>query len=249
MSFLRRKWVSQISYLIWSIEKIFFYPKLADAYKKLNLTNNREGDARGLTIFDVGANRGQTITFFKEVYPHSKILAFEPSAKTFASLQLHLKKNSFKNVSIFQFGIGEVSGATKFYESILNETSTFVLPNQKSRFFKNKNRILLQKNENAFESVIAQIRTIDEIIAENNIERVDILKIDVEGFEFEVLKGARKSLAHGRIGVIQLEKHTDDMREDNHPEIHGFLLENGFTQIREIKHPFANIQELLYRSR
>jgi FkbM family methyltransferase len=250
MNSLRRKWVSLVSYLICSLEEIFFYPKLADIYKKLNLTNDRTGeDAGGLTIFDVGANTGQSINFFKRIYPNSRIFAFEPSAKTFAQLQLQVYKNTYKNVSISQLGMGEVSDTIEFYESILNETSTFVLPNQKSQYLRNKNRILFQKNENAFESANAQITTFDRFIAENDIERVDILKIDVEGFEFQVLRGARKSLAQGKIGIIQLEKHTDDMREDNHPAIHMLLLEYGYIQISEIKHPFGSFQELQYRSR
>jgi FkbM family methyltransferase len=227
------------------IEKIFFYPKLSTAYKNLDL--NKSLDSSGITIFDVGANKGQSIGFFKEIYPKSKVFAFEPSEKIFDSLQKFVKDNSYQDISIFQIGIGDIQGTINFYESALDETSTFVLPNDDSQYLKNKNRILMQRSEDAFHATAAQITTLDKFILEKQIDHVDILKIDVEGFEFEVLLGAQNALSKGKIGVIQLESHTDDMREDKYAVIHAYLLENGFTWIQEIKHPFGNFRELLYQ--
>jgi FkbM family methyltransferase len=150
-------------------------------------------------------------------------------------------------VSVFQIGIGEIHGELNFYESVLDETSTFSLPDENSQYLKNKNRILFQKNENAFRKVTAKITTIDQFIEENKISYVDILKIDVEGFELEVLNGARNALVKGEIGIIQLERHSDDMRVDRHPLIHELLLKNGYRQIKEIKHPFGDFHEILYQ--
>jgi len=200
----------------------------------------------GLTVFDIGANKGQSVSFFKEIFPNSKIIAFEPSEKTFISLSAFVKDNSYLDVYVFQVGMGEVHGELYFYESVLDETSTFSLPNKNSQYLRNKNRILFQKSENAFRAVTARITTIDRFIEENQISYVDILKIDVEGFELEVLYGARNALIKGKIRIIQLERHTDDMREDKHPLIHELLLKNGFRQTQEIKHPFGDFYEVLY---
>jgi FkbM family methyltransferase len=243
---IRLTWIWLISTTIWSIEKFLFYPKLAIAYKNLKLIDDAPLGG-GLTVFDVGANKGQSVSFFKKIYPNSKIFAFEPSEKTFNLLEAFLKDSLYRNVSIFQVGIGEIHGEFKFYESVLNETSTFVLPNKNSQYLINKNRILFQKNENAFHPVTAKITTIDQFIEENQISKVDILKIDVEGFEHEVLLGAKNALINQKISIIQLERHTDDMREDKHPRIHELLLKNGFRLAQEIEHPFGDFHELLYQ--
>jgi FkbM family methyltransferase len=162
-------------------------------------------------------------------------------------LEAYLHDQQYSNVSIFQFGIGETQGEMVFYESVLDETSTFVLPNKDSQYLKNKNRILFQKNEDAFRAVTAQITTLDKFIEEKKITHVDILKIDVEGFELEVLLGAKNVLTQGKIGVVQIERHSDDMREDRYPVIYEFLLKNGYMQIQEIRHPFGDFHEVLFQ--
>ena len=201
----------------------------------------------GLTIFDIGANKGQSIRFFKSIFPQSKILAFEPSENTFKFLMNFVENKSYQDVSVFQTGLGAIHGEIVFFESVLDETSTFVLPNKDSQYLKNKNRILFQKSEDAFRRTTVQITTLDQLMQEKLIGHVDILKIDVEGFELEVLRGARNALANSRIGIIQLERHTDDMREDKHPLIHELLLTNGYRQIQEVKHPFGDFYEILYQ--
>jgi hypothetical protein len=143
--------------------------------------------------------------------------------------------------------LGKVSETKNFYESILSETSTFVLPNENSLYLKKKNRILFSKNENAFLETLADLVTFDGFTKANGIDFVDVLKIDVEGLEFEVLQGASNALKAKKIGVVQFERHTDDMRVDNFADIDQFLRINGYLKIKEIKHPFGDFFEILYR--
>lgn len=75
MNRLRQIWASYVSNIIWGLEKVFFYPKLARAYKELNLIDVK-GLRDGLVVFDVGANKGQSVKFFKSIYPFSTIYAF-----------------------------------------------------------------------------------------------------------------------------------------------------------------------------
>lgn len=247
MNSIRISWVSMISSLMWFIEKIFFYPKLSKAYKSLNLIDSINLSGRQLTVLDIGANKGQSISFFKRIYPKSKIFAFEPSEKVFKSLTLFVKKMSYGDVSLYQTGVGKIHGVMNFYESVLDETSTFELPNHDSRYLRNKNRLLFQNKEDAFNAVTAEVTTLDKFLVEKQIGIVDILKIDVEGFELMVLEGSKIALSEGRIGVIQFERHSDDMREDRYHIINELLLIYGFRQIYEIKHPFGNFRELLYQ--
>jgi FkbM family methyltransferase len=244
MNNLRSFWVLALSKTIWLIEKFFFYPKLELAYKELNLTSAL---GKGLVVFDVGANKGQSIEFFMALYSEIKIYAFEPSKKTFANLNSRFKESLQKDVKLFQMGLGEFPGEINFYESILDETSTFVLPNKDSLYLKKKNRVLFQKSNDAFKTTSAHITTLDNFISENEIDQIDILKVDVEGFEYEVLCGANIALQEKIIKVIQFERHLDDMRDDHSPAINEFLKKRGYLKIREIKHPFGNFFEVLYK--
>jgi FkbM family methyltransferase len=232
-----------ISNSIWTVEKIFFYPKLVRAYKEI-VPNN--WNAFPKIIFDVGANKGQSIKFFKNIYPNSKIYAFEPSKQVFKKLEMmHGVDN---NVFLFPVGLGKTNQVIDFYESILDETSTFVLPNSNSRFLRIKNALLLQTNKNSFTAAGSKVITIDSFLLKHNVSHINILKIDVEGFEFQVLQGAKNSLIHKKIGVIQFERHLDDMRDDNYPEILEFLNKVGYSKFTEIKHPFGNFLEMLFQA-
>ena len=240
----RRLWIFFISNLIWIFERVLFYPKLARAYKELNLSEPKGGL---LLIFDFGANKGQSIKFFTSLYPKSKIYAFEPSAKIFKTLEVLKEKIASREVFIFQIGLGHLQGTINFYESALDETSTFALPSQSSEYLKKKNQILFQKPENAFIATTAKIVRFDDFCKDKKICYVDILKIDVEGFEFEVLSGAEQALMHGDINVIQIERHKDDMRVDNFLDIHKLLMTHKYLKVKEIKHPFGNFIEILYQ--
>jgi len=243
MKIQRKLWINFISKCIWILESNFFYPKLENAYKELSLTNKNSFPV----IFDIGANKGQSIAFFRGLYPTSEIFAFEPSNKIFGILKTQLEKFDENKTFIFRMGIGSKIETRVFYESILDETSTFVLPNSNSLYLRKKNRILLQKPENAFVSVQTQVTTIDNFVGENQIDQIDILKIDVEGFEYEVLLGASTILSRGKIRIIQVERHLDDMHEDTHPTIDTLLTGLGYSKIKEIDHLFGRFSEVLYK--
>ena len=85
MKQVRNTWIFLISNLIWLVEKVFFYPKLKSAYNEMNFQNVLP--QRELVVFDVGANKGQSVQFFKSIYPKAKIYAFEPSEITFRKLK------------------------------------------------------------------------------------------------------------------------------------------------------------------
>ena len=112
---------------------------------------------------------------------------------------------------------------------------------------KRKNKILFENSDHAFRVVMADVTTLDEFINENRIGTIDILKIDVEGFEFEVIKGAYSALEKHIIKIIQFERHINDMRVDNFPTIDKLLVSHGFSMIKQIKHPFGSFYEMVYQ--
>ena len=107
--------------------------------------------------------------------------------------------------------------------------------------------ILFQKSRNAFKTTSAQLTTLDDFIKEYNIDYIDIFKVDVEGFEYQVLRGANIALRDKKINVVQFVRHTNDMREDNFLVINEFLRVRGYLRVKEIKHTFGDFSEMLYQ--
>ena len=243
MSIIRRAYIVAISSQIWIIERVFFYPKLASVYKNLKLYIGTRGS---LTIFDVGANRGQSVRFFKNLYPNSNIYTFEPSTSSSKKLKKFIEHKQYEGIFMIPIAFGNSQKEMLFYESDLSETSTFTMPNQDSRNLKIKNLILLQKQKNSYIPTPVQMTTLDNFVYVNKIDAIDILKIDVEGYELEVLLGASNTLRLGKVKVVQIEVHDSDLYKDNFPEIKSILKQNRFLKFKEIKHPFGNFREILY---
>ncbi len=221
------------------LERFFFYPKLKNYYKSLKLTDP-------FTIIDVGANKGQSIDFFLNLYPLAIIYAFEPNRKLF--LKLVEKYKPYQQIKLYNLGISNVNGSLRFYQNILDETSSFELPSKNSTCLKKKASILgVGPNEIIATEYDVDVSTLSHFCSSHEIRDVSILKIDVEGHEFQCLEGLLPS-SDVNIGIIQLEKHNDDMYESN-------SLSNGTPSIisvldmelaKTISHPFANFDELIY---
>ena len=238
-------YVQLISSAIWKIEKITFYPKVATWYREyLQISHGVHAREEELVIFDVGANKGQSVKFFKQEFPQSKIYAFEPSQTTFSKLLLNIA--DYQNVIAFMVGVSSSNGHLMFYENELDETSTFNPPHINSKYLKTKNRILLQKNQQYSNMQACPVVTLDDTCKELKISNISILKIDVEGHEFEVLKGAQEMLSKNQISLIQLERHSDDMRDDDTPELVALLNKYGYRKVGEIQHSFGSFFDDFY---
>ena len=249
---MRRLWISFISKTIWTLERIFFYPKLAKFYKTLPPERNGGSDERfsnsRIVILDVGANKGQSTEFFLETFKENanllEIHAFEPNEQP-----LNILRNKFgmlSSVSIHNIGLSDSAGFRKFFLSPLNETSSFEKPNIESNYGKLKSRILVTKPSKASTEIDVPVTTLDSYVTESGISEIFILKIDVEGHELSVLRGSVANLTDGKIHLIQIERHVDDLHPDQSEEIEKLLQGNGYLRIKSIKHPFGSFYEDIY---
>jgi len=144
-------------------------------------------------FFDVGANNGQTTSRARYHFGSCRIIAFEPHPETFG----HLTKNATKipNVELLNLALGSEVGKRVMFEydnSVINS----LLPDAQYtvRFDKDANR-----------KISVDCTTIDMVCSEARITKIDVLKIDTEGFDFEVLKGATSMLAQQAIKFIFFE--------------------------------------------
>ena len=93
-----------------------------------------------------------------------------------------------------------------------------------------------------------KIRSLDYYIEKNDIQSIDILKIDTEGFEFEVLKGLKENFH--RVNFIYFEHHYDDMIKKNYSfsDIHNLLKNFGFIKRFKSRMPFRKSFEYVYQN-
>ena len=134
------------------------------------------------TIVDLGANVGYFTLLLAERFPHARILAFEPVRRTFQCLRQNTK--GFSNVEAHNMAISNFAGeAFMRFDELESQTSQLT-------------------HSPTAEAV--QVDTLDHVLMQHNITKVDLLKIDVENAEKFVLQGARTTLANTRYLLIEI---------------------------------------------
>jgi FkbM family methyltransferase len=145
------------------------------------------------TVIDVGANIGQTAKSFLKAFPGAKIYCIEPVRDTYETLKKNL--HSKRNVLCFNKAFGSHNGVAEF--SFNTDASVSVM-----------NSLRVENNLNDTSTIRrekVEIVTLDSFCAENKLNKINYLKIDTEGFDLEVLKGAKSMLENGKIDFIEAE--------------------------------------------
>ncbi len=131
---------------------------------------------KAVVVFDIGANTGvMSLIISACLPPEGTLYSFEPVPNIYENLIKNIEFNKIKNCIPFQVAMGNTSKKQRIY--IPNVTS---IPTSASM-----NRDFYQDNH---EIEVKQV-SMDDFVKEQNISRVDLVKIDVESYEFDVLRG------------------------------------------------------------
>ena len=196
------------------------------------------------TIFDVGGNEGESIDFFLNLFENPKIYSFEPETKSYKKLLDKYGKN--KAVNLFKFAFGNKKEELRLKINVKSSTSTLSKINTKSKYYNLKSLILNPSKNNVFlgeEKV--KVKKIDDFFYQKKIKTIHILKIDTEGFDFNVIKGAKKALKKTKIIIIEFQ--LNDMYLNYDPKkIENFLIVNNFALVKSLKFPFMLYEDRVY---
>ncbi len=174
---------------------------------KLNVYGDFNFGSNKPTILDIGAHIGAFAIFASAKAPKGRIFAYEPNPESFELLKDNIKHNKCSNIKIFNTAVTEKKGSMEF--------------------FIDKNSVLGSVyNKNGRKVVIPTV-SLSDILLENRLPAVDLLKMDVEGAEYQILFHTSKETL-SQIKRIEMEVHEFSESKDNALSMADFLTENGF---------------------
>jgi len=144
-------------------------------------------------ILDIGANIGHYSIMLRKQHIRLPLFAFEPHPAAFKKLEAAARSYRFTPVAL---GAGEVPATAAIYDYAGDGGS------EHASIYK---EVIEQLHEGQAEEKHITLTTIDDFIAGNQLSKIALLKIDTEGHELGVLKGAQRAIERGLIGAVQIE--------------------------------------------
>ena len=175
-----------------------------------------EGDA----YIDIGANKGEfAIHAAKVVGNQGKVIAFEPEPENCKWIRKSIEKSSIKNIILEQAAIGE------------DDTSLDLFIGHKSGW----HSLIRNTGNTKNESIPVNVFSLDNYLKNNHLPNLKAIKIDVEGFEKQVLLGANTTLKNYKNLVLFIDIHPN--HGVKHSEIYDILYDYNFEVYQE-KYPY-----------
>lgn len=144
-------------------------------------------------VFDVGANVGNYTKALSDSFPNANIYSFEPQPLNFSKL----KQLSSKKIKIFELALGAKEG--KFF---LFDRKDCPDGSEHASLYR---EVISDIHYQAVKRYPVKVTTLDNIVKKEKLNKIDFLKIDTEGNELEVLKGAKELLKSNKITCIHFE--------------------------------------------
>lgn len=152
------------------------------------------------TIVDVGAN---TDVFGAAELPNAQIYAFEPHPKTAQKLRAQVATNHWHHVAIHEMALADAPGKLKLWDFANDAEKKHLQPT--STLSSLSKTVIEQLHQQKAQSFPVKVETLDRMAAKLKLNTIDLLKIDTEGYELAVLRGAQQLLHANKIRLIQFE--------------------------------------------
>jgi FkbM family methyltransferase len=145
-------------------------------------------------VLDIGANQGQTVECILSQYPNVNIVSFEPDPTAFAQLKSLQKNHKFTALNI---ALGNTNSTLDFYVLENLVSSSLLKPTAIED-------VRVPYNEEIAQVIHVPVRRLDDVLTENNLmQTIDLLKLDVQGYEDRVLMGADLALKRTRFILVE----------------------------------------------
>lgn len=150
----------------------------------------------GSIVVDIGANIGYyALMESRLVSKKGKVYAIEPSPNNFYFLKRNISLNNYNNIETFQIGIGDKKGTAKMYISAHS----------------NLNSLVSQRNREIIKTININLTTLDDFF--KNKKYPDFIRMDVEGYEYNIIKGMKNTLEAKKPLELFIELHPHIMKK------------------------------------
>jgi FkbM family methyltransferase len=190
-------------------------------------------DAAKPVIFDVGAHVGTTTLQYKVLFPEATVYAFEPFEQSYQKLRAATE--GVPGVHAVNKALGRSTGELKLRVNQSTATNSLLATDPRARETWNG----MDVTDTVAETMV-QVDTLDHFLEANDgIGRIDVLKLDAQGGEMDILLGAEKSIAQGRVRILYTEiivmpTYTGQRSLDEYLAFmrgHGFALHNLYNPL------------------
>ena len=165
-------------------------------------------------VLDIGANIGYTALKLAQKAKFGSVISFEPDPFNYSCCRRNLELNPFLNVRALNVALGDKSGTVQM--------------ELRTPANRGGNRI----NQGAGNGSQVEIGRLDDFMRGLTVNRVDLMKIDVEGYELKVLKGAEQTIRTFKpILFIEIDDNNLNDQADSAIEVIAFLVKNGYKDI------------------
>jgi len=135
-------------------------------------------------FIDVGAHIGVHSFRIARLFPKVKVVSIEPNPMAFEALILGIKVNDLHNVNALNLALSDIDGEVTLHVKLINAASSII------------------ESQSSFKSIKVNAIRLDTLIETLKLNRVDVIKVDVEGAELEVLRGAINTLKNYKPKII-----------------------------------------------
>ena len=220
------------------IEKIFnpltsFHHKRIFKYlKKLDIDK----------VIDIGAHKGEFLEKMLKIEKVKSFYAFEPQKDIFDNLNKKFSRNS--KITLLNYAADKEITNKKLQINKLSTTSSLAEVNENSLYLKLKN-FLTRSKSNFINEYDVKTNTIDNVFKDINLEKT-LLKIDVEGYEMNVINGSKMKLKEISYVVIE-NQFGNHYKNNNFDDIKDFLLKYNFVVLKKFIFPTMHYQDVLFK--
>lgn len=186
------------------------------------------------TVLDVGANKGQFALAARSVFPHARIYSFEPMSGACALFQKVHGADSA--VRLFDAAIGEKEDSVEINVSARDDSSSLLpITTKQTSMYPGTHRVGTQ---------VVKVRKLTQLLSHSDIEEPALLKIDVQGYELQVLKGCEEALSAFRFIYVECSSVEFYATQALATDVQAWLKGRGYV-LRGIHNPTLKAGEVI----